>query len=124
MKFADYSGKIRLIMLHKPELAGQSACFALKNCDASSTRAIDPGINAYSWESFSTPNASVKHIMAVTEELLKHILALLPILWPQNSKNELHFGRLERLTTRCHDMLHKAESLPTYATDRFIACLL
>jgi len=54
--------------------------------------------------------------MAVTEELLNHILALLPILWPQNSKNKLHFGRRERLTTRCHELLHKAESLPEYGS--------
>src|SRR5258707_705317 len=61
------------------------------------------------------------HFIAVTEELLNHILALLPILWPQNSKNKLHFGRRERLTTRCHELLHKAESLPEYATEKLLA---
>jgi hypothetical protein len=44
VKLADYSGKIRLIMLHKPEVAGPSTCFASKACDTSSILAIDPGI--------------------------------------------------------------------------------
>src|SRR2546430_1516657 len=110
VRLVDYSGKIRLIMLHKPKFAGRSACSTPITCDANSIRALDPGVGASSLESFSTPSASVNHFMAVTEELLNHILALLPILWPQNSKNKLHFGRRERLTTRCHELLHKAES--------------
>ena len=108
-------------MLHKPKFAGRSACSTPITCDANSIRALDPGVGASSLESFSTPSASVNHFMAVTEELLNHILALLPILWPQNSKNKLHFGRRERLTTRCHELLHKAESLPEYATEKLLA---
>src|SRR6266699_4689247 len=121
MRLVDYSGKIRLIMLHKPKFAGRSACSTPITCDANSIRALDPGVGASSLESFSTPSASVNHFMAVTEELLNHILALLPILWLQNSKNKLHFGRRERLTTRCHELLHKAESLPEYATEKLLA---
>ena len=124
MRRADYSGKIRRNMLHKSKFAGQSAFPAPITCDASSIKAIDPGAGTYSLELFSTPDASVNHFMAVKEELLNHFLALLPILWPQISTNDLHFGRYEQLTMRCHELLHKSESLPTYATNRFIACLL
>jgi hypothetical protein len=42
---------------------------------ASSRRAIDPSIGAYSSESFSTPNHPVNHILVVTEELVTHIVA-------------------------------------------------
>ena len=91
VRLADYSGKIRLIMLHKPKFAGQSACSTPITCDASSIRAIDPGVGTYSLESFSTPSASVNHFMAVTEELLKHILALLPILWRKIQRTNSSF---------------------------------
>jgi hypothetical protein len=46
VQFADYCGKIRRIMLHKPEIAGQPACFARTTCDAISTKTIDPGARA------------------------------------------------------------------------------
>ncbi len=77
MKLADYSGKIRLIMLHKPEVAGPSTCFASKTCDTSSILAIDPGISVYSLESFPTPDASVNHFMAVKSVTLKQFVAVL-----------------------------------------------
>jgi hypothetical protein len=77
VKLADYSGKIRLIMLHKPEVAGPSTCFASKACDTSSILAIDPGIGVYSLESFPTPDASVNHFMAVKSVTLKQFVAVL-----------------------------------------------
>jgi len=117
VRLADYYGKIRLIMLHTSKFASQSACPAPITCDASSIRAIDPGIGAYSLESFSTPNRPINHILAVTEELVTHIVALLLILWPQISKNKLHFWRFERLTTHCHKLIHRSESLPGHAAD-------
>src|SRR5256886_3603461 len=63
MKLAAYWGKIRRIMLHKPEIAGQSTCFASITCDASSRLAIDLGVGVCYLESFSTPNGSVNHHM-------------------------------------------------------------
>jgi len=56
LKLADYYGKIRLIILHKPKLAGQSTCFASKTCGTSSMLAIDPGIDAHPLESESPPD--------------------------------------------------------------------
>ncbi|SRR6266436_6549046 len=53
VRLVDYSGKIRLIMLHKPKFAGRSACSTPITCDANSIRALDPGVGASSLESFS-----------------------------------------------------------------------
>jgi len=65
VKLADYYGKIRLIMLHKPEIAGQPACFASQVGDASSIRAMGLGVGMHSLERFSTPDVPVNHFMVL-----------------------------------------------------------
>jgi hypothetical protein len=84
MHFYPYYGKIRRIMLHKPEIAGQFTCVASESCDASVSRAFHPCHERSMWSLFSTPHASVNHHVAVIEELFINIVALLPILWQQN----------------------------------------
>jgi hypothetical protein len=48
LKLADYYDNIRLIMLHKLEVTGQSTCFASTTCDASLIIAINLGVGVWS----------------------------------------------------------------------------
>src|SRR6266568_7163526 len=104
-------------MLHKPGIAGQSACFASPTGDASSTSAIDPGVDTYSFESFSTPNGPVNHFMAVKSVILKQFVAVLERFSCKMPKKYSSIGVDLIQTTHCRDILHKLYSLPIYATD-------
>ncbi len=115
--------KIR-IMLHKPEIAGQSTCFASITCDASSRLAIDLGVGVCYLESFSTPNGSVKHHMARNRSALKQFVAVLECFSRERAKKHSTIDLYLRQTTHCQDMLRKSYSLPIYAAGRFIACFL
>src|SRR6266496_231459 len=106
MKFADYCGKIRRIMLHNLEFAGQSPCLTSRTCDASSVLAIDPGIGICHLESFSTPNGPVNHFMAVKSVSFEAICGSSGVLFSRNVKKTLH----NRLVSDTKD------SLPGYAT--------
>jgi hypothetical protein len=86
LKLADHYGKIRLIMLHKLKFAGGSACSTPITCDAGLIRAIDPGIGACSLVPFLTRSVPMNHFVAVTDELLSHIVALLPIFWQRKRR--------------------------------------
>jgi tetratricopeptide (TPR) repeat protein len=92
VKLAGYCGKIRRIMLHKPEIAGLSTCFTSKTCDASLIRAMNLDIGMYSLEPFSTPDTSVKHFMAVKSVILKHFMAVLEDFCRESSKKSSIFG--------------------------------
>jgi hypothetical protein len=92
VKLADYCGKIRRIMLHKPEIAGQSPCFASKTRGAGSMGAIDPGVGAYSFESFSTLDVSMNHFMAGQSMILKQFVAVLEDFCSESSKKNAIFG--------------------------------
>src|SRR6266496_3444333 len=106
LKFADYCGKIRRIMLHNLEFAGQSPCLTSRTCDASSVLAIDPGIGICHLESFSTPNGPVNHFMAVKSVSFEAICGSSGVLFSRNVKKTLH----NRLVSDTKD------SLPGYAT--------
>lgn len=55
---------------------------------------------------------------------VKHMLALRSILWQGNQGKMSERQKDGMLSTRCHDMLHNAESLPNYASLPHIVWLL
>ncbi|MFL5703560.1 MAG: hypothetical protein ACJ8AG_12140, partial [Ktedonobacteraceae bacterium] len=77
---------------HKPEIADQSTCFTLKICNASSASAINPYVSARHLKSFSTPDGSVNHFMAVKSVILKQFVAVLENFCSESSKTNTIFG--------------------------------
>lgn len=124
VRLADYYGKIRRNMLHKPEIPGLSTCLASRACNADSILTVDPVCKSSLRSGIPTPKAHVKHFMAVESVSLKHIVALVAHSCSEVACKVLDNQLVSGSTTHCHDMLHKAYSLPTYATDWFVACLL
>jgi hypothetical protein len=115
VKFADYSGKIRRIMLHKPKIAGQSTRPTSETCNASSEGASDPDIGAYALESETTPDASVNHFMAGKLVILKQFVAVLETFAAKCRAKHSIVGLYSIQTTHCRNMAHKSYSLPKYA---------
>src|SRR5437763_542878 len=105
VRLADYCGKIRSIMLHKPEILGSSTCFASTTCNVNSTLPFDPGCRSPIRSHFSTPDVLVKHSMAVKSVSLKHIVAVLECFSCEMPKKYSTRGVNSCLHTHCHDML-------------------
>src|SRR6266702_4465566 len=124
VKFADYYGKIRRIMLHKPKITGQSTHPTSETCNASSEGASDPDIGAYALESETTPDASVNHFMAVKLVILKQFVAVLETFAAKCRAKHSIVGLYSIQTTYCRNMAHKSYSLPKYAfTFGFISAI-
>lgn len=83
--------KVGIDMLHNDVFERLATFVAFFSCRAGVYPALNFRRHSVCEHRFSTPNSPVTHIMAVTEELVTHIVALLLILWPQNSKNKLLF---------------------------------
>src|SRR6266536_6690675 len=115
LKFADYYGKIRRIMLHKPKITGQSTHPTSETCNASSEGASDPDIGAYALESETTPDASVNHFMAVKLVILKQFVAVLETFAAKCRAKHSIVGLYSIQTTYCRNMAHKSYSQPKYA---------
>jgi len=124
VKFADYYGKIRRIMLHKPKITGQSTHPTSETCNASSEGASDPDIGAYALESETTPDASVNHFMAVKLVILKQFVAVLETFAAKCRAKHSIVGLYSIQTTYCRNMAHKSYSPPKYAfTFGFISAI-
>jgi|SRR5205807_3086632 len=68
--------------------------------------------------------STITHAIHTQIDTVKHIVAILSISWHQNWYLNCFFSKNSCVPTRCHDMVHKFDSLPGHPANSFNACLL